>query len=187
MIDPFDAVVVGIVALAAAVGAWKGFAWQLGATLGPVAGLAAGWPLSAGLAPHLGLRAPLDRWAAFAFLYALVTLVVYLTALALRRRLERAELRGWDRHLGFLAGAANGFALALLLTAAGLAYSPVLRTRVPATRSGEVLTRTVRTVRPALPPAAVELLGPWFEHVAPTRAKAAAGPPIRPAFDPKTF
>jgi len=169
----FDVLIVGIVALAAAIGAWKGFAWQLGATLAPLAGLAAGWPLSAGLAPHLALRAPLDRWVAFAMLYVLITLLVYLVAIALRRFLERAELRGWDRHLGFVVGGAKGFALALLLTAAGLSCSPGLRTRVPATRSGEFMARTVRTVRPVLPPAAADLLGPWFELLAPAQRRNA--------------
>jgi len=169
----FDALVVGVVALAALVGAWKGFAWQLGATLAPVAGLAIGWPLSAGLAPHLGMRAPMDRWAAFGLLYMLITLLLYLAALALRRGLERAQLGGWDRHLGFATGALKGFALALFLTAGALSFSKELRAQIPATRAGGLMAQAVRTVRPALPRSANELLGPWFELLDPRQRRNA--------------
>ena len=169
----FDALVVGFVALAALIGAWKGFAWQLGATLAPIAGLAAGWPLSAGLAPHLALRAPFDRWAVFGLFYMLITLLFYLAALALRRFLDRAQLGGWDRHLGFAAGGLKGFVLALLLTGGALSFSKELRARIPGTRAGGWMAQTVRTVRPALPRSACELLGPWLELLDPPQRRNA--------------
>lgn len=169
----FDAVVLGFVALAAILGAWKGFTWQLGAVLAPVAGLTVGWPLSAGLAPHLSLRAPFDRWVAFGLLYVLLTLVLYLAALWARRSLERAELGAWDRHLGFLLGAAKGCALALVFTAAALAFSKDLRVRFPDSHASGLMSKAVRTVRPVLPPAASELLSPWFELLEPAQREKA--------------
>jgi membrane protein required for colicin V production len=169
----FDVVVAAFIALIAGIGAWKGFAWQVGAILAPVAGLAAAWPLSAGLAPHLSMRAPFDRWAAFALLYVLVTLVVYLIALAVRKMLERAELGAWDRHLGFALGAVKGFLLAIVFTAAALALSGDLRHRVRESRAGEVMAQAVRTVRPALSPSASDLLSPWLDLLElPQREKA---------------
>jgi membrane protein required for colicin V production len=159
----FDAVVVGFVALAAGIGAWKGLAWQLGAVIAPVAGLAVAWPLSAGLAPHLSMRAPFDRWAAFALLYALVTLVVFAVAAWIRRALEKAELGAWDRHLGFVLGGLKGFLLAIVLTAAALAMSGELRDRVRESRAGGLMAQAVRTVRPALSPSASDLLSPWLD------------------------
>jgi uncharacterized membrane protein required for colicin V production len=171
----FDALVVLFVALVAGIGAWKGFAWQLGAILAPVLGLTTAWPLSAGLAPHLALRAPLDRWGAFAILYALVTLVVFLFAMLTRRMLEKAQLGAWDRHLGFVLGAVKGFTLALVFTAAALALSRDLRAQIPETRAGGFMSRTVKTVRPILSPSASDLLSPWLdllEPPPPQRAKA---------------
>jgi uncharacterized membrane protein required for colicin V production len=170
----FDALVVLFVALVAGIGAWKGFAWQMGAILAPVAGLAAAWPLSAGLAPHLSLRAPVDRWAAFAILYALVTLVVFLVAVATRKMLERAQLGAWDRHLGFVLGAAKGFVLAVVFTAAALALSRDLRDRIPETRAGGFMARAVKTVRPVLSPAASDLLSPWLDLLEPPPQRAKA-------------
>ena len=169
----FDTLVVAFVVLAAGIGAWKGFAWQLGAILAPVLGLTTAWPLSAGLAPHLSLRAPLDRWAAFALLYALVTLVVFLLALATRRTLEKAQLGAWDRHLGFVLGAAKGCVLAIVFTAAALAVSRDLRQRIPETRTGGIMALAVKSVRPILSPSASDLLSPWLDLLEPRqRAKA---------------
>lgn len=154
----FDALVVAFVALAAGIGAWKGFAWQVGAILAPIAGFAAGWPLSAHVSHLFGLRAPLDRWAAFGVLYMVVTLAVFLAALGVRRMIRRAQLTAWDRHLGFLAGAAKGFALAVVLTLGALAFSSEWRGRVRETRTGDLMAQAVRAVRPVLPDA----LDPWF-------------------------
>ena len=159
----FDALVVAFVVLVAGIGAWKGFARLVGAVIAPVAGLAVGWPLSAGLAPHLSFRAPLDRWVAFAILYILITLVVFLVALGLRKLLERAELGSWDRHLGFAFGAIKGFVLAIVLTAGALAFSQELRPQVRSTRAGGLMAQVVRTVRPVLSPSATDLLAPWLD------------------------
>jgi uncharacterized membrane protein required for colicin V production len=119
------------------------------------------------------MRAPFDRWAAFALLYALVTLVVFAVAAWIRRSLQKAELGAWDRHLGFLLGAAKGFLLALVFTAAALALSGGLRDRVRESRSGELMAQAVRTVRPVLSPSASDLLSPWLDLLlSPQREKA---------------
>jgi membrane protein required for colicin V production len=162
----FDALVVAFVVLVAGIGAWKGFARLAGAVAAPIVALTVGWPLSAGLAPHLSLRAPLDRWTAFALLYILITLVVYLVALGIRKMLERAELGAWDRHLGFAFGAVKGFVLAIVLTAFALGFSQELRPQVRGTIAGGLMTRAVRTIRPVLSPAASDLLAPWLDLLA---------------------
>jgi uncharacterized membrane protein required for colicin V production len=87
-----------------------------------------------------------------------VTLLVFLAALGLRRMIRRAQLREWDRHLGFLAGAAKGFALAVVLTLGALAFSSELRERVRGTRTGDLMAQAVRALRPVLPDA----LDPWL-------------------------
>jgi membrane protein required for colicin V production len=159
----FDLIVAGFVALAAGFGAWKGFAWQVGAVAAPVAGIGAGWPLSASLSPHLSLSAPLDRWVAFGILYLLISLLAHLAALAIRRALERARLASWDRHAGFVLGGLKGFALATLLTAASLAVFAGERDRVRATRVGGLMAGVVRAVGPALPPGVRDAVGPVLD------------------------
>jgi uncharacterized membrane protein required for colicin V production len=151
----FDALVVTFVALAAGIGAWKGCARQLAGMLAPVAGIAAGWPLSAEIPT-------LNRWLAFGLLYLLITLVVFGVAALVRRRLERAKLEGWDNHLGLVLGAAQGCVFAVALTLIAMAVSHDLREIVPSTRTGNLMVTAIRELRPLLSQGASDLLDPWF-------------------------
>jgi uncharacterized membrane protein required for colicin V production len=154
----FDALVVAFVALAAAFGAWKGFARLAAGIVAPVLGVAVGWPLSA-KAEIL----PLHRGIAFAALYLALTLLVLGAAALYRRRLERRRREGWDNHLGLLLGAAQGCVLAVALTLLALSASEGLRETVAATRTGGLMAQVIREVRPLLPQGAADLLGPWFD------------------------
>lgn len=147
----FDLLVLGLVLLAAAIGAWKGFAWQMAHVLSAIAGLGLGWPLSVFLAPHLGLPSPIDRFAATGILYVVISLIVHLCALGFRKSLEKRRLASWDHHVGFVTGAVKGVALALLLTLAAMATSVDSASSIRASRVGRFLEGTAVVLRPALP------------------------------------
>lgn len=156
----FDLLVAGFVLLVAALGARKGFAWQLAALFSPVAGVGIGWPLSAALAPSMGPQPPLDRWSAFGLLYLLISLAVHLLALGFRKGLQRCRLEPWDRHVGFVVGGVKGFGLALALTAGALTLFAERRGEVRSTRMGTLMGRVVDEMRPALPAALLPYLEP---------------------------
>lgn len=151
----FDGLVVLVVALAAGVGAWKGFARLAAAVVAPALGYAFGWPLSAEFPT-------INRWAAFAALYLAITLLVFVAAGLYRRRLERARMQGWDNHLGLLLGAAQGCVLAVALTMLLVSASHDLRETVMSTRSGGLMADAIRELRPLLPQSAADILDPWF-------------------------
>ncbi len=159
----FDLLVLGLVLAAAVVGAWKGFAWQIAHVLSAVAGLGLGWPLSALLGPPLGIAAPLDRLAAFGILYLAISLVVHLCALGLRKSLERRRLASWDHHVGFVAGAMKGTALALLLTLAAMALSVESAAAVRSSRMGRLMGDVAVALRPALPAEVRAVVDPVLE------------------------
>jgi uncharacterized membrane protein required for colicin V production len=151
----FDGLVVLVVALGAAFGAWKGFARLAAAVVAPVLGFAAGWPLSAEFPT-------INRWAAFAGLYLVITLLIFGAAGLYRRRLERAKMEGWDNHLGLILGAAQGCVLAVALTLLVMSASHDLRETVMSTRTGGLMAAAIREVRPLLPQSAADFLDPWF-------------------------
>lgn len=152
----FDGLVVLIVALAAALGAWKGFARMAAGVAAPALGFAVGWPLSAEIPA-------LNRWVAFAALYLAIALAVFGTAAITRRRLERARMEGWDNHLGLLLGAAQGCVLAVALTLLALSVSKDLRAIVTSTRTGGLMATAARELRPLLSRAAADVLDPWLD------------------------
>jgi uncharacterized membrane protein required for colicin V production len=152
----FDLLVLGLVLLAAGLGAWKGFAWQMAHVLSPIAGLGLGWPLSA-------LLAPLNRLAAFGLLYLALSFLVHLAALGFRRLLERARLAPWDHHVGFVAGALKGCVLAILLASAALAAAGEPAAPLRATWTGRLMGALVEEVTPSLPPVLQGLVRPVCE------------------------
>jgi len=152
----FDGLVIAVVALAAGVGAWKGFTRLAAGIVAPVLGFAAGWPLSAEFVE-------VPRWLAFGLLYLLVTLLVFVFAALARKRLERAKLEGWDQHLGLILGAAQGCVLAVALTLLALWVSGDLRTTVASSRTGTLMVQAIREVRPLLSQGAADFLDPWFD------------------------
>ena len=156
----FDLLVLGFVLLAAVLGAWKGFAWQMAHVLSAVAGIGLGWPLSVFLSPHLGLPAPIDRLAALGILYLALSLLVHLCALGFRKSLERRRLASWDHHVGFVAGAVKGFALSVVLMVAALATSVESAAAIRSSRMGRLMEETVVAIRPALPEAVRALVDP---------------------------
>ena len=152
----FDGLVIAFIALAAGIGAWKGFTRLAAGIVAPVLGFAAGWPLSAEFVE-------VNRWLAFGLLYLLITLLVFIFAALARRRLERAKLEGWDNHLGLVLGAAQGCVLAVALTLLALSVSGDLRSTVTGSRTGGLMAQAIHEVRPLLSQGAADLLGPWFD------------------------
>src|SRR5687768_16295594 len=135
----FDLAVAVLILAAAVVGAWKGFAMQAAGVLSLAAAFAFGGPMASRLAHQLGLSAPLDRVAAFALVYIGLSFLIFAAALGVRRALERAGLRPWDRHLGAVSGALAGAVLVLGLSCAALAVRRDLRADVLKTASGRAM------------------------------------------------
>ena len=65
--------------------------------------------------------------------------------------LEKRRLASWDHHVGFVAGAVKGVALALLLTLAAMATSMDSAAVIRASRMGRLMEGAVVALRPALP------------------------------------
>lgn len=152
----FDGLVIAVVALGAGIGASKGFARLAAGVAAPILGFAAGWPLSAEF-PQV------NRWLAFALLYLLITVLVFVFAVLARKRLERAKLEGWDNHLGMILGAVQGCVVAVALTLLALSASDGLRETVAATRMGGLMAQALAELRPLLSQAAAAVLDPWFD------------------------
>ena len=168
-----DVAVLLCILLAAAAGAWKGVVLQAAGGGSLAAGLVWGPSLSRLLAPRLGLPAPLDRAAAFAVVYLAISLLVFLLALGLRRGLDKAGLRPWDRHAGAVSGAAAGLLLAIALSCAGVAVREDLRDPLRRSRAGRAMGAVAEAIRNVLPGPAREVLDPFLAPLRPDPPGAA--------------
>lgn len=187
----FDLLAVGVILLGFALGAWKGFAWQLAGILSLLAGFAVGLPLSKIAAPVFGSVEPLNRFIALAVIYAIVSLGIYVGAFTYRRTIEKWQLQHWDRHLGSLMGGIKGFLLCLTLTFFAITLISPFREPLLTTRMGWVMARTMDLLHPVWPDEAHKIIHPYIHHLdepPPEREPDPATPPTPPEKheEPKT-
>lgn len=151
----FDWVVVGIVAVSAAIGAWRGLVGEALAILAWVLALIAAWLFGAsvGSALFAAVSDPTLRMVAgFGAVILLVLVAMALLKLLLRKILQALGLSLTDRLLGVLFGLARGLAIVLLLVmVGGLTSAPRLSWWKEA-RLSPPLEIIVLAARPMLPP-----------------------------------
>lgn len=151
----FDWVVIGILVVSAAVGAWRGLVGEALAILAWVIALIAAWLFGAELGATLfaGISDPALRMAAgFGAAIALVLVTMALLKMLLRKVLKALGLSLTDRLLGVLFGLARGLAIVLLLVmVGGLTTAPRMVWWKEAKLS-QPLEIVVLAARPMLPP-----------------------------------
>lgn len=151
----FDWVVIGIVAVSAAIGAWRGLVGEALAILAWVLALIAAWLFGAsvGSALFAGVSDPALRMVAgFGVVILLVLVTMALLKLLLRKVLKALGLSLTDRLLGVLFGLARGLAIVLLLVlVGGLTTAPRMSWWKEA-RLSPPLEIIVLAARPMLPP-----------------------------------
>jgi membrane protein required for colicin V production len=149
-----DVAMLGVLALSAVVGLWRGITFELLSLAGWFAAYFAGRWLGPWLAPHLPLGAPgsaLNLGAAFASAFFIVLILWTLMARAVSALIGATPLRPLDRLLGALFGIARGL-LVLLAAATLIAYTPLARSAAWQESTGaRVLENLLRQLLPLLP------------------------------------
>lgn len=118
----FDYIFLGILALSAGVGLWRGLVSEIIALVAWVVALLAGWLYSAEVAMMLSGTIDDPMWrqvAAFALLFVGVLLLAAVLRFLLRELLRAAGLGPADRFFGTLFGLARGLAIAIVLVMFG--------------------------------------------------------------------
>ncbi|MBW7859746.1 MAG: CvpA family protein [Rhodocyclaceae bacterium] len=118
----FDYIFLGLLALSAAVGMWRGLVSEVIALLAWVVALLASWLYSGVAAQMLAgvIAEPLWRQiAGFALIFTGVLLIAAVLRFLLRELLRAAGLGAADRFFGTLFGLARGLAIALVLVLFG--------------------------------------------------------------------
>lgn len=155
----FDYIVLGLLAVSAAVGAWRGLVSEVIALLAWVVALFAAWMYSAAAAGLLETVIDDPFWrqiAAFAIIFVGVLLLAAALRFLLRELLRMVGLGPADRLFGTFFGVARGIAIAWVLVLvgglAGLAGEPWWRDALLA----PPLETAVIAAKPWLPDAVAE-------------------------------
>lgn len=147
----FDIVCLVILILAAWRGADRGAVWQL-AVLGSV-GLCIVFAsqLSPHIEPHIPLPDPMRHWVTLAVIYALMSLVAFLVARAVRGWLEKVKFTEYDRHWGAILGLVKGAIVVVVATCFIAVMLEGLRPVVHESITGKVVRYLVEQTAPMMP------------------------------------
>ncbi|NQV26549.1 MAG: CvpA family protein [Rhodopirellula sp.] len=153
-----DGCAVLVIVVAAWKGAAKGAVWQL-AVLGSIAAcIFVAGEATPYVEQEIPLAQPLKHWVALGAVYAVISLVVFILARAIRGWLERIRFVEYDRHWGAILGAMKGAILVLCVTCLMLIMAPSTHAMIRESVTGTITNQTIQYAAPMLPARLVDAL-----------------------------
>jgi uncharacterized membrane protein required for colicin V production len=150
---PFDWCIVALVVGLAIFGARRGFLWQVAHVGAWFAGAGMVYVYGATAKQLVPLSPPWNSLVAYAGLYMIGALFVFVAANGLRGILKRFGLEPLEKHLGLVWGLAQGCVVAAVLTVALVHVLPPEDggLRVRASLTAQAVSQAVQRLEPALP------------------------------------
>jgi len=161
----YDLLILAILIYSLIRGAMKGMIWQLAAISAIVLCFFFSESASLLIAPHIGLKAPLNRWISMLLLYFVFSFASFAAARALREGLEKAKFQDFDRHLGALFGLAKGVIFAVVLTCFVVTIWEGSRGYIVGTHSGYYAAVLMDRLHPVMPEELGKVLEPYIHKL----------------------
>lgn len=163
--QPYDLVMLSVLAAATLFGFVKGMAWQVASLASLVASYFVSLRFSGVLAPYIKQPEPLNRFIAMLALYLATSLAIWLAFRAVSQAMARVRLKEFDRQVGGLIGAAKGTLLCVAITFFVVSLSPRGRDLVLASRSGPYIARLIQRADPIMPLEIHAVLDPYLRKL----------------------
>lgn len=179
-LEGYDLVMLGILAVAALLGYFKGMVWQLAWIAGIVASSFVSLRFSAQLAPFFGQQAPWNRFSAMLALYAATSIGVWLVFRVISGAINAIHLSAFDHQLGLLLGLAKGALLCIVITFFSVTLAPAYRDQIVASKSGRLVAELIVRADTYLPKELHDTVDPFVKQF----EQQFQGPPGQPGGAP---
>ena len=164
--QPYDILMVIVLAAATMFGAWKGMVWQLASLASLVVSYFVALQFSPQLAPMFGDQAPWNRFIAMLVIYIATSLVVWLLFRVVAGFLDRVKLKEFDRQLGAIFGLAKGVLLCVAITFFAVSLLPdEKKETVLDSRSGHYIGVLLTQSHGVMPEEIHEVLHPYLNKL----------------------
>jgi len=138
-IQPYDMVMLAVLALATLFGTWKGAVWQVASLASLVVSFLVALHFSGPLAPYISDR-EWNRFAAMLILYLVTSMAIWIAFRFVSGLIDRMKLREFDRQIGALFGLAKGVLLCLVITFFVVTLSEAARVSILRSPSGRAMS-----------------------------------------------
>lgn len=164
-LQPYDVLILVILAAWTFFGLWKGLAWQVASVASFVVSYLVAVQGSGYVAPLLSVREPWNHLVAMLILFVATSAAVWLAFRLVAGVIDRIQLKAFDRQLGALLGFGKGVLICLVVTFFAVTLSETLRQQVLRSRSGYYMALLIDRINPVLPAEVRGLIGEYLEEL----------------------
>jgi membrane protein required for colicin V production len=160
--EPYDLIMLAVVAAATFFGFIKGFAWQVASLASLVVSYFCALRFADQLAPMIHDDPRWNKYAAMLVIYAGTSLAVWMLFRGISGTIDRMKLREFDRQMGGLLGLAKGVLLATVVTFFAVTLTEQSRAAVLRSKSGVYIAEFLHKAEPIMPPELKGYLDPYL-------------------------
>jgi membrane protein required for colicin V production len=164
MIQPYDIVMLVVLAGTTLFGVWKGMAWQVASLASVVVSAAVAVHSSAAIAGYFPGQ-EWNRFLAMLVLYVVTSAAIWILFRMVSGVIDRVKLKEFDRQLGATFGLAKGVLYCVVITFFAVTLSEPARQKVLESRSGDWIARGIRNANPILPEDIRTYLGAYIDEL----------------------
>lgn len=164
--QPYDIIMLTILAGSTILGAIKGLAWQLASIASIVVSYLAAYHFREPLSRSIQAEPPWNRFFAMLILFIGTSLVIWVAFRLVSNTIDRLKLKEFDRQIGALFGLAKGGLYCTLVTLFGATLlGDTTRQMIGESKSGQYIAALLGRSAVIIPAEAREILDPYLRQL----------------------
>jgi membrane protein required for colicin V production len=164
--QPYDIIMLVVLAAATLFGAIKGFAWQVASLASIIASYFVANYFRHDVAKMINAEPPWNMFLAMLLLYFGSSLVIWLVFRLISKSIDKIKLKEFDRQLGAGFGLLKGAVLCCVITMFAMTLlGPSQQQAIAQSKSGYYIGKTLSKAGSILPKEVVEVIGPYIQRV----------------------
>ena len=163
--EPYDIVMLVVIAGAGIFGAVKGFAWQVASIASIVASYFVAYRYREPLSRSIVAEPPWNQFLAMLILFVGTSLVIWVAFNMVKKTIDQMKLKEFDRQIGALFGLVKGALYCALITLFAVTLmGDETREKIVASKSGRFIARNLGRSESVIPPEIHQYLQPYLER-----------------------
>jgi membrane protein required for colicin V production len=163
--QPYDMLMIGVLLVAAAIGAYKGFAWQVASIASLVVSYFAALRFRDAVTPWINQDPPWNGFVAMLLIYAVTSLAIWMLFRYVRSFIDRLALKEFDKQLGVIFGLAKGVLLCVVITFFAVTLWTGMRESILESRSGYYIAVLIDRADAVMPSEIHDVLHPYLHRL----------------------
>jgi membrane protein required for colicin V production len=164
--QPYDIIMLVVLAAATLFGAIKGFAWQVASLASIIASYFVANYFRNDVAKMINAEPPWNMFLAMLLLYFGSSLAIWLVFRLISKSIDKIKLKEFDRQLGAGFGLIKGAVLCCVITMFAMTLlGPTQQQAIAQSKSGYYIGKTLAQAGAILPKEVVQVIGPYIQRV----------------------